>query len=164
MAPSKEHSASPKSRREGGGHRFGPSNGSIFHDIRVKLTAAGLRPTRQRMALGYLLFTKGDRHVTAEMLEEEALASRVSISLATIYNSLHQFTLAGLLREVTIDGSRTYFDTNTSAHHHFMVEGSNVLIDIPSIAVDRQAIPPLPPGKRIASVDVIVRLCDDPSA
>jgi Fur family iron response transcriptional regulator len=113
------------------------------------------------MALGYLLFSKGDRHVAAETLEEEALASRVSISLATIYNSLHQFTLAGLLREVAIDGSRTYFDTNVSDHHHFLVEGTNVLIDIPRITVDRQDIPPLPPGKRIASVDVIVRLRDE---
>lgn len=130
----------------------------------MKLTAAGLRPTRQRMALGYLLFSKGDRHVTAETLEEEAQASRVSISLATIYNSLHQFTLAGLLREVAIDGSRTYFDTNVTDHHHFLIEGANALIDIPAIVVDRREIPPLPPGKRIASVDVIVRLRDDRTA
>ncbi|HET6375989.1 MAG TPA: transcriptional repressor, partial [Methylocella sp.] len=78
--------------------------GCPFHDIRMKLNAAGLRPTRQRMALGWLLFAKGDRHVTAEKLREEAQASRVSISLATIYNSLHQFTQAGLLREIAIDG------------------------------------------------------------
>jgi Fur family transcriptional regulator, iron response regulator len=161
MALSKDHSSSPKSRRDGGRHRFGALTGCTFHEIRMKLAAAGLRPTRQRMALGYLLFSKGDRHVTAETLEEEALASRVSISLATIYNSLHQFTLAGLLREVAIDGTRTYFDTNVSDHHHFLFEGTNVLIDIPRITVDRQDIPPLPPGKRIASVDVIVRLRDE---
>src|ERR1700741_5446207 len=161
MDLSKDHSSSPKSRRDGGRHRFGALAGGTFHEIRMKLAAAGLRPTRQRMALGYLLFSKGDRHVTAETLEEEALASRVSISLATIYNSLHQFTLAGLLREVAIDGSRTYFDTNVSDHHHFLVEGTNVLIDIPRITVDRQDISPLPAGKRIASVDVIVRLRDE---
>ncbi|MCI0598485.1 MAG: transcriptional repressor [Beijerinckiaceae bacterium] len=126
----------------------------------MKLSAAGLRPTRQRIALGWLLFAKGARHVTAENLQDEALASRVSISLATIYNSLHQFTQAGLLREIAIDGSRTHFDTNVSDHHHFLVEGTNTLIDIPRIAVDQQELPPLPPGKCIASVDVIVRLRD----
>jgi Fur family iron response transcriptional regulator len=134
--------------------------GCPFHDLRVKLCAAGLRPTRQRIALGWLLFAKGDRHLTAEMLHEEAQASRVSISLATIYNGLHQFTEASLLREIAIDGSRTYFDTNIADHHHFLVEGANVLIDIPQVAVDLMRLPPPPAGKRIGQVEVIVRLRD----
>jgi Fur family iron response transcriptional regulator len=109
------------------------------------------------------LFAKGDRHLTAENLQEEAQASRVSISLATIYNSLNQFTQAGLLREIAIDGSRTYFDTNVSDHHHFLVEGTNVLIDIPWVAVDYEGLPRPPAGKSIAGVDVIVRLRDNPT-
>jgi Fur family transcriptional regulator, iron response regulator len=163
MVSPKDQSPSPRPRRgaEEGAPPFGALAGCPFHEIRMKLCAARLRPTRQRMALGYLLFAKGDRHVTAENLQEEALASRVSISLATIYNSLHQFTLAGLLREVAIDGSRTYFDTNVSDHHHFLIDGSNALIDIPRIVVDPQEIPSPPPGKCIASVDVIVRLRDE---
>jgi Fur family iron response transcriptional regulator len=112
------------------------------------------------MALGWLLFAKGDRHVTAEILHEEAQASRVSISLATIYNSLHQFTQAGLLREIAIDGSRTYFDTNVSDHHHFLVEGTNALIDLPRIAIDPKELPEPPAGKRIARVEVVIRLRD----
>jgi Fur family iron response transcriptional regulator len=138
--------------------------GCPFHDVRVKLSTAGLRPTRQRIALGWLLFAKGDRHLTAENLQEEAQASRVSISLATIYNSLNQFTQAGLLREISIDGSRTYFDTNVSDHHHFLVEGTNILIDIPRVAVDYERLPRPPAGKSIAGVDIIVRLRDKPSA
>ncbi len=144
--------------------RLGMLAGCPFHDLRVKLCAAGLRPTRQRLALGWLLFAKGDRHLTAENLQEEAQASRVSISLATIYNSLHQFTQTGLLREIAVDGSRTYFDTNVTDHHHFLIEGANTLIDIPQVAVDLLRLPPAPTGKRIAQVEVIVRLRDTPLA
>src|ERR1035437_5140983 len=86
--------------------------GCPFHDVRMKLRAAGLRPTRQRIALGWLLFAKGDRHITAEMLFEEAAGARVRLSLATVYNTLHQFTEAGLLREIAVEGPKTYFDTN----------------------------------------------------
>ena len=83
------------------------------------------------MALGWILFAKGDRHLTAEMLYEEATKAKVPVSLATVYNTLHQFTDVGLLRQVAVDGSKTYFDTNTTAHHHFFVEGDNALVDIP---------------------------------
>ncbi len=89
------------------------------------LREVGLRPTRQRMALGWILFAKGDRHITAEMLYEEATKAKVPVSLATVYNTLHQFTDVGLLRQVAVDGSKTYFDTNASQHHHFFVEGEN---------------------------------------
>jgi Fur family transcriptional regulator, iron response regulator len=157
MLPPKSTPASPKPRRASS---LGALAGCPFHDLRMKLWAAGLRPTRQRMALGWLLFSKGDRHVTAETLQEEAHASQVSISLATIYNSLHQFTEAGLLRAIAIDGSRTYFDTNVSEHHHFLVEGTDNLVDIPQIAIDLERLPPPPPGKCIASVDVVIRLRD----
>jgi Fur family transcriptional regulator, iron response regulator len=132
--------------------------GCPVHDLRAKLRAAGLRPTRQRVALGWLLFAKGDRHLTAEMLQEEAQSARVPISLATIYNSLHQFTDAGLLREIAVDGSKTYFDTNVSHHDHFLIEGNNTLIDIPQVAVDTLDLPTPPAGTEIARVEVVIRL------
>ncbi len=135
-------------------------SGCPVHELRTTLRAAGMRPTPQRVALGWLLFGKGDRHLTAERLLEEAQASRVPISLATIYNSLHQFTEAGLLREIAIDGSKTYFDTNVSNHHHFLIEDSHTLIDIPQVSVDLLQLPQPPLGKSIASVDVVVRLRD----
>ncbi len=133
-------------------------NGCPFHDLRGMLRRAGLRPTRQRVSLGWLLFAKGDRHVTAEILYEEATRARVPVSLATVYNTLHQFTEAGLLRELAVDGSRTYFDTNTGDHHHFFIEGDEVLMDIPGPGIAVGDLPQAPRGMEIARVDVIVRL------
>jgi Fur family iron response transcriptional regulator len=132
--------------------------GCPIHNLRSMLRRAGLRPTRQRVALGWLLFGKGDRHLTAEALHEEAGRARVAVSLATIYNTLHQFTDAGLLRQVAVDGSRTYFDTNTSDHHHFYVEGDERLMDIPGPEIAVGELPEVPEGMEIARVDVIVRL------
>ncbi len=97
--------------------------------------ARGFRPTRQRVALAELLFAGGDRHVTAELLHEEAQASKVAVSLATIYNTLHQFTQVGLLREVAVEGAKTYFDTNTSNHYHFFCENTGGLMDIDTSAI-----------------------------
>jgi Fur family iron response transcriptional regulator len=132
--------------------------GCLVHDLRHKLRHAGLRPTRQRVGLGWLLFSRGDRHVTAEMLYEEANRTRVPVSLATVYNTLHQFREAGLLREVAVDGSRTYFDTNTGDHQHFYIEGENQLRDIHGAQIEVGSLPPIPEGMEIARVDVIVRL------
>ena len=133
-------------------------HGCPVHDLRTKLRQAGLRPTRQRVALGWLLFAKGDRHITAEKLYEEATGARVAISLATVYNTLHQFTEAGLLREIAVDGSKTYFDTNLSNHHHFLVEDTNALVDIPGSHIEVSALPDAPAGLEIDRVDVIIRL------
>ena len=94
----------------------------ITSELAERLRAAGLRPTRQRLALGTLLFGTGDRHVSAEMLHAEAVTAGEQVSLATVYNTLHQFKDAGLLRELAIEGSKAYFDTNTSNHNHFFVE------------------------------------------
>lgn len=124
----------------------------------ARLREAGLRPTRQRLALGRLLFDGGDRHVTAEVLHDEAQAVGVSVSLATVYNTLHQFTEAGLLREVVVDSARTYFDTNTSDHHHFFVENSGALMDIDGDRIAISGLPEAPEGTNVARVDVIVRL------
>jgi Fur family iron response transcriptional regulator len=123
-----------------------------------RLRKAGLRPTRQRCALGQLLFAQGDRHVTAEALHQEALAAGIELSLATVYNTLHQFTGAGMLRQVTIGGDKAYFDTNTGDHHHFYVYGEQRLIDIPGDKVQVQGLPNPPAGAEIERVDVIVRI------
>lgn len=122
------------------------------------LRTAGLRPTRQRMALSWVLFAKGGRHLTAEMLHAEALAARVPVSLATVYNTLHQFTQAGLLRQVGVDGSKSIFDTNPTAHDHFYVEGESLLLDIPEAGVVVDKLPSAPEGYEVARVDVVVRL------
>lgn len=132
--------------------------GCPYHDLRLKLRGAGLRPTRQRVGLGWLLFARGDRHVTAESLYEEAQRARVPVSLATVYNTLHQFRQAGLLREVAVDGAKTYFDTNIGDHHHFFIEGEGRLCDIEGEQVSVSTLPPPPEGMEIARVDVIIRL------
>ena len=126
--------------------------------LRALLRNSGLRPTRQRMALAGILFGQGNRHISAEGLHEEAMTHRVPVSLATVYNTLHQFTEAGLLREVAVDGSKTYFDTNTADHHHFFVEDDNQVIDIPPGHMGVDDIPAPPPGYEISRVDVVVRL------
>ena len=123
-----------------------------------KLRNAGLRPTRQRLALAALLFGRGDRHVTAEALHQEVVRAGVRVSLATVYNTMHQFTRAGLLREVTVDGTRTYFDTNTGDHHHFYCEEDGSLMDIDGAAIAVAGVPVPPHGAKVDRVDVIVRL------
>jgi Fur family iron response transcriptional regulator len=122
------------------------------------LRSSGLRPTRQRLALAELLFGRGNRHLSAEDLHEEAMGHRVPVSLATVYNTLHQFTEAGLLREVAVDGSKTYFDTNTDDHHHFFIESENRVVDIPLSTLRVEDVPAPPEGMEIARVDIIVRL------
>src|SRR6476469_3392096 len=132
--------------------------GCPWHDVKAKLREVGLRPTRQRMSLGWMRFGKGDRHITAEMLYEEATRAKVPVSLATVYNTLHQFTDVGLLRQVAVDGSKTYFDTNNTEHHHFFIEDNNDLLDIPTSAVIVEESPTPPEGYEIARIDVVVRL------
>lgn len=129
-----------------------------YGQVMELLRRAGLRPTRQRLALARLLFDAGDRHVTAEKLHEEAIEADIPVSLATIYNTLHQFTAAGLLREIIVDAGRSYFDTNTSTHHHFFHEDNGHLEDIPGDKVVVAVLPPAPPGTLVRRVDVVVRL------
>jgi len=131
---------------------------SLDQELAEKLRLAGLRPTRQRIALATLLFAKGDRHLSAEELHEEALVAGVPVSLATVYNTLHQFTEAGLLRILAIEGVKTYFDTNTSDHHHFFIEGENRVFDIDAGPVRVENLPEPPDGMKIANVDIVIRL------
>lgn len=129
---------------------------------RDMLVKAGLRPTRQRLSLAELLFAKGDRHVSAEVLHEEAERVNVSVSLATVYNTLHQFTQAGLLREVAVEGTKTYFDTNVSDHYHFYLEEDGEVVDIPG-GMHVSELPDVPEGMEITRVDVVVRLRKKPA-
>ena len=124
------------------------------------LRAVGLRPTRQRLALADLLFSGGERHVTAESLYDEATAEGVQVSLATVYNTLNQFRDAGLLREVIVHSGKSYFDTRTDDHHHLYDESSGRIHDV-HLDVDESEIRSkveVPPGKRITGVDIVVRL------
>jgi Fur family iron response transcriptional regulator len=126
--------------------------------IAEKLRTAGLRPTRQRLALAKILFGNGDRHVSAEDLHREACAAKVLVSVATVYNTLNQFTAAGLLREVAIEGDRSFFDTNTSNHFHFYHETEGRLFDIGTENLEIKGLPSAPEGTEIDRIDVIVRL------
>tara|TARA_R110001606_G_C15299959_1_gene642469 strand:+ start:493 stop:1023 length:531 start_codon:yes stop_codon:yes gene_type:complete len=129
-----------------------------FAPVLDRLNMAGLRPTRQRMALARLLFDSGDRHVTAEQLHQQATHQGVKVSLATVYNTLNQFTASGLLREVAVDARRSYFDTNTDPHHHFFNQDTAELTDISGTAVAVSKLPDAPAGTVIDSVDVIIRV------
>ena len=127
-------------------------------DATQRLRRVGLRPTRQRVELVGLLFGTGDRHVTAESLHGEAAKAGVQVSLATVYNTLHQFTQAGLLRQVVVDAARSYFDTNTGEHQHFFVENEGALIDIPGEQIAVVGVPAPPKGMAVERIDVVVRV------
>ena len=129
-----------------------------YSGVLDRLKAAGLRPTRQRLALAKLLIESGHRHLTAEDLFHEARTAGIPVSLATVYNTLHQFTSVGLLREVVVDMGQSYFDTNTSHHHHFFDEATGRLADIPEADVSIDRLPVPPEGCEIERVEVIVRL------
>jgi len=131
----------------------------LFQQDRVDLLRqAGLRPTRQRLMLGEFLFSKGGRHVTADMIYTEAAEANLQISRATVYNTLNQFTEAGLLRQIGVDGSKSFFDTNPGAHHHFFVDHEDRLLDVPAPGVEIDQLPEPLPGYEISRVDVIVHL------
>ena len=130
---------------------------AILDRMVAELRRSGLRPTRQRVELGRILFAKGNRHISAEDLRAEAADAGVQVSLATVYNALHKFTEAGLLREVAIDSCRAYFDTNVSDHHHFFVEGEGQLIDlVGDVEIDN--LPEPPEGMEITAIELVVRV------
>lgn len=134
------------------------NDGMTDKPLMERLRAAGLRPTRQRIALGRLMFEQGDRHFTAEMLHEEAVRDGFPVSLATVYNTLHQFTEASLIREIAVEGSKTYFDTNTSNHYHYFVESEGRLMDVELSESPLVKAPEPPEGYEITQIDVLVRL------
>ncbi len=127
------------------------------------LRGAGLRPTRQRVALAALLVGDGrNRHVTAESLYEAAQAAGAPVALATVYNTLKSFTEAGLLAEVVVDGARSHFDTNTSDHAHFYWEDGGYVTDAPHDSVRFETLPDAPEGAEISKIDVVIRLRGKP--
>jgi len=130
----------------------------LQYDCSDLLRQAGLRPTRQRLMLGEFLFSKGGRHVTADMIYTEAAAANMPISRATVYNTLNQFTEAGLLRQIGVDGSKSFFDTNPGRHHHFFVDHEDRLLDVPAPGVEIEQLPQPLPGYEVVGVDVIVHL------
>lgn len=132
-----------------------PSGGSTRATERLR--AAGLRPTRQRRLLADLLFQHGHRHVTAELLHQEAKQAGYPVSLATVYNALHQFTDAGLLQQVIVEPLQSYFDTNIGPHQHFYNEEEGRLTDI-SADISVSGLPQPPRGTKIQRVDVVVRI------
>lgn len=134
-----------------------------FSRVIDRLKEVGLRPTRQRLALAKLLAEAGDCHLTAEQLHSQAQQTGIRVSLATVYNTLHQFTQAGLLKEIVVDAGRSYFDTNVSEHHHFFFADSNRLQDIEGRSVTISSLPEPPPGTAVQRVDVVIRIKDIPA-
>jgi Fur family iron response transcriptional regulator len=134
------------------------ASGCPVQGFKLRLNKAGLRPTRQRMLLGWLLFGRGHRHVSAEELFEEATRARAHLSLATVYNTLRQFSEASLIRQVPTGGGKAYFDTNVDEHHHYLAEGEDLMWDAPGEAVQLSGDPVAPPGFEVVGVDVVVRL------
>jgi Fur family iron response transcriptional regulator len=129
-------------------------------DARDLLRAHGLRPTRQRVALANVLFPKPGhkQHVTAEALFAQATKAKVGVSLATVYNTLHQFTDAGLLREVSVPTAASHFDTNTTPHYHVLDEDTGMLTDLKPGRLALRGVPRAPRGSEVTSVDVVVRM------
>lgn len=126
---------------------------------RTWLVDGELRPTRQRLTLAALLIGDGqDRHVTAESLHDAAIASGDRVSLATVYNTLRAFCDAGLMQEVTVDGSRSYFDTRMDEHPHFFMEDAGHLTDAPKAGIEIKTLPEVPEGYEVSKVDVVIRL------
>ena len=128
------------------------------HQAVRKLKESGLRPTRQRVALARLLLHGGPRHVTAEELFQEARSAGIPVSLATVYNTLHQFTAAGLMTEVVAGSGQSYFDTNPTSHHHYVDRATGEILDVPEDAIRFSRLPEPPPGKVIDRIDVVVRI------
>ncbi len=137
------------------------ANPRPYSGLIERLKTVGLRPTRQRLALAKLLFGPGNRHVSAEQLHGEAVEAQVRVSLATVYNTLHQFTAVGLLREVVVEPGRSYFDTNVEDHHHFYFQDTGRIEDIPGDDLRVLDLPEAPAGTRVARVDIIVRVADE---
>ncbi len=129
-----------------------------YGNLQTLLQGAGLRPTKQRLALAGLLFDGCDKHVTAEQVHASLTRMKAKVSLATVYNSLNHFRGAGLLRQVVVDGGQAFFDTNIGSHHHVFDEDTGLLTDIPAASIRVSHLPKLPQGKKLARVDIVLRV------
>jgi len=135
-----------------------PARGCPVSELRTRLRRAGLRPTRQRLSLGWLMFGGGERHLSADALYAEAVRTRVPVSMATVYNTLNQFTEAGLLRQLSVDGGKAVYDTDTSEHHHFYMVDEGTVVDMPPSGITVADLPDPPEGMEVAGIEVVVRL------
>ena len=131
---------------------------SALADFAEQLRLAGLRPTRQRVAIAALLLDGRHRHVSADSLTEEITAAGIQVSGGTVYNTLNQFTDVGLLRRVLVHNEYSLFDTNTDHHHHFFEASNNQLVDIPNDDVILAKLPQAPEGHEIKAVDVVIHI------
>lgn len=126
--------------------------------IREALSKAGMRPTRQRMAIGNLLLCGDHQHVSADELHLKLGQTGYTMSLATVYNTLNQFASAGLIRKISVSGQRTFFDTNAHNHQHFYLEDEDRMIDISGDILQLQPMPLAPSGYHITKIDVLISL------
>lgn len=138
--------------------RTGYLDSSTARELKERLRLAGLKPTRPRVGISWLLFGGGDRHVTAEVLHEEARRHKLFISLATVYNTLHQFEEAGLIRQVALFGGKLWYDTTTGPHCHYFNEDTQEFFDIPVHYAPCLEAPVAPEGMEVIGVDVVVRV------
>ena len=130
---------------------------SDYNKVIKKLNNNGVRPTKQRMVLAKLLFEKGNRHISAEDLFDEVRKEDRKISLATIYNTLKQFTNIGLIREIVVDQNKSMYCNNKESHYHLYIEDEGKIVDIPTQNIDLN-IPSMPACLALHNVDVIVRI------
>ena len=122
-----------------------------------KIEQSGIRPTKQRRILAKILFEKGDRHISAENLFDEVKKEDRKISMATIYNTLKQFTSLGLIREIVVDQNKSLYCTNNKSHYHLYIEDEGKIHDIPTENINLD-IPSIPACLTLHSIDVIVRV------
>jgi Fur family iron response transcriptional regulator len=126
--------------------------------LSARIAQAGLRPTAKRLQLAHVLFDGGDKHFTAEMAHDMVTSAGMRMSQATVYNTLNQLAAAGLLNRIALDSKRTFFDTNTSDHHHLFYDDNAELVDVPAEQVTVTGLPALKPGETVRRVDVILRI------
>jgi len=122
------------------------------------LARRGIRPTKIRKAIAGLLFDGHDKHVTVDDVIDMARLAEVKTSVASVYNTLNQFAAAGLLRRVTVEQGKAFFDTNLTDHHHFFYEDEDRLEDIPTGSIQVSGLPKLPEGRSVKAIDVTVRI------
>lgn len=130
---------------------------NIYHQAMKKIESSGIRPTKQRRVLAKILFENGNRHVSADELFHDVKKEDRKISMATVYNTLKQFTSLGLVREVVVDQNKSLYCTNHKSHYHLYIEDEGKIVDIPTKNIDLN-IPSIPACLQLHNIDVIVRI------
>ena len=130
---------------------------NIYHQAMKKIESSGIRPTKQRRVLAKILFENGNRHVSADELFHDVKKEDRKISMATVYNTLKQFTSLGLVREVVVDQNKSLYCTNRKSHYHLYIEDEGKIVDIPTKNIDLN-IPSIPACLQLHNIDVIVRI------